>query len=65
RDPDRPPTHSGGLLVSATGVTVLIYTLIEGPNIGWLSVRTGAFRDSGDHGVVALVAGAAYIAPGA
>lgn len=42
RDPDRPPTHSGGLLVSATGVTVLIYTLIEGPNIGWLSVRTGA-----------------------
>jgi len=42
RDPARPPTHFAGLVVSAIGVTVLTYTLIEAPNIGWISARTCA-----------------------
>ncbi|RFZ53509.1 MFS transporter [Mycobacterium liflandii] len=42
RKPDRPPLDLPGLLVSTVGVTVLTYTLIEAPNIGWASARTAA-----------------------
>ncbi|RFZ69366.1 Antiseptic resistance protein [Mycobacterium marinum] len=39
-NPDRPPIDLPGLLLSTVGVTVLTYTLIEAPNIGWASART-------------------------
>lgn len=36
-----PPADIPGLLLSALGVTLLTYTIIEAPNVGWLSARTG------------------------
>lgn len=42
RDPARAPVHFAGLLVSAIGVTLLTYTIIEAPNVGWTSARTCA-----------------------
>ena len=42
RDPAPPPIDFVGLMLSAVGVTVLTYTLIEAPNVGWTSARTGA-----------------------
>lgn len=42
RDPARAPIHFAGLLVSAIGVTLVIYTIIEAPNVGWTSGRTYA-----------------------
>ncbi|BBC68682.1 hypothetical protein MMRN_55780 [Mycobacterium marinum] len=41
RNPDRPPLDLPGLLVSTIGVTVLTYTLIEAPNIGWARTAAG------------------------
>jgi predicted MFS family arabinose efflux permease len=35
-----PPLDVGGFVLSAIGVTALVYTIIEGPNIGWSSART-------------------------
>ena len=40
RDPAVPPLDIGGFALSAIGVTALVYTIIEGPNIGWSSART-------------------------
>jgi EmrB/QacA subfamily drug resistance transporter len=40
RDPATPPIDVGGLILSAVGVTALIYTVIEAPDWGWSSVRT-------------------------
>jgi EmrB/QacA subfamily drug resistance transporter len=40
RDPATPPIDVPGLLLSAVGVTALIYTIIEAPNVGWGSGRT-------------------------
>ena len=40
RDPATPPLDVAGFLVSAIGLTVLVYTIIEGPDAGWRSVRT-------------------------
>jgi EmrB/QacA subfamily drug resistance transporter len=39
RDPAVPPLDVGGFVLSAIGVTALVYTIIEGPNIGWSSAR--------------------------
>jgi EmrB/QacA subfamily drug resistance transporter len=40
RDPETPPVDVGGLILSAIGVTTLVYTVIEAPNWGWRSVET-------------------------
>ena len=40
RDPATPPLDIGGLILSAIGVTALVYTVIEAPNWGWSSART-------------------------
>ena len=40
RDPATPPVDVGGLILSAIGVTALVYTVIEAPNWGWSSART-------------------------
>jgi EmrB/QacA subfamily drug resistance transporter len=42
RDPARPPVDLPGLLLSAVGVTALVYTVIEAPSWGWSSTRTAA-----------------------
>ena len=42
RDPATPPVDIAGLILSAIGVTALVYTIIEGPNVGWTSGRSGA-----------------------
>lgn len=39
RDPATPPVDVPGLLLSAVGVTTLIYTIIEAPSWGWSSTR--------------------------
>ncbi len=39
RDPAAPPVDVPGLLLSALGVTTLIYTVIEAPGWGWGSTR--------------------------
>ncbi|MGH3970384.1 MAG: MFS transporter, partial [Mycobacterium sp.] len=39
RDPATPPVDVPGLLLSAVGVTTLIYTVIEAPSWGWSSIR--------------------------
>lgn len=41
RDPATPPVDVPGLILSAVGVTTLVYTVIEAPDWGWGSVRTG------------------------
>ena len=40
RDPATPPIDYAGLVLSAVGVTALVYTIIEAPNFGWTSGRT-------------------------
>ena len=40
RDPAAPPVDVPGLVLSAIGVTVLVYTVIEGPNVGWTNWHT-------------------------
>lgn len=53
RQPEAGRLDIGGLVLSATGVSLLIYTLSTGPEQGWLSVSTLA---TGVAGVVAIVA---------
>ncbi|WP_099288267.1 MFS transporter [Mycobacterium persicum] len=40
RDPAAPRVDVPGLLLSAVGITVLVYTVIEAPTWGWTSTRT-------------------------
>ena len=40
RDPATPPIDVAGLMLSAIGVTAVVYTLIEAPDWGWSSART-------------------------
>jgi EmrB/QacA subfamily drug resistance transporter len=40
RDPAAPRVDLPGLIVSAIGITSLVYTVIEAPNWGWGSART-------------------------
>ena len=40
RDPATPPIDYAGLVLSAVGVTALVYTIIEAPNHGWTSGQT-------------------------
>jgi EmrB/QacA subfamily drug resistance transporter len=40
RDPATPPVDVAGLILSAIGVTALVYTIIEGPTYGWTSGRS-------------------------
>ena len=42
RDPATPPVDVPGLILSAVGVTALVYTVIEAPSWGWGSARTVA-----------------------
>src|ERR1700738_1968298 len=42
RDPAAPPVDLPGLLLSAVGVTTMIYTVIEAPSWGWSSTRAAA-----------------------
>jgi EmrB/QacA subfamily drug resistance transporter len=39
RDPATPPVDLPGLMLSTTGVTALVYTVIEAPSWGWGSAR--------------------------
>jgi EmrB/QacA subfamily drug resistance transporter len=39
RDPATPPVDVPGLILSAVGVTALVYTVIEAPGWGWTSMR--------------------------
>ncbi len=40
RDPATPTVDMGGLILSALGVTALVYTVIEAPTWGWSSAHT-------------------------
>jgi uncharacterized membrane protein len=40
RDPAAPRVHAGGLILSAAGITALVYTVIEAPTWGWTNART-------------------------
>lgn len=40
RDPAAPPVDVAGLILSAIGVTAVVYTVIEAPDWGWTSIRT-------------------------
>jgi EmrB/QacA subfamily drug resistance transporter len=40
RDPATPPIDFAGLILSAIGVTALVFTIIEAPNVGWASRHT-------------------------
>jgi len=40
RDPATPPVDFMGLILSAIGVTALVYSIIEAPNHGWTSGHT-------------------------
>jgi EmrB/QacA subfamily drug resistance transporter len=40
RDHATPPVDTVGLVVSAAGVTALIYTIIEAPRVGWTGARS-------------------------
>lgn len=42
RDPAAPRVDVGGLILSAFGVTTLVYTVIEAPTWGWTDGRTAA-----------------------
>lgn len=42
RDPAAPPVDVPGLILSATGITTLVYTVIEAPTWGWTNGRTAA-----------------------
>ena len=41
RDPAAPRVDLGGQILSAAGITALVYTVIEAPTWGWTNVRTG------------------------
>ncbi|WP_373138143.1 DHA2 family efflux MFS transporter permease subunit [Mycobacterium marinum] len=44
RDPAAPRVDVPGLMLSAVGITALVYTIIEAPNWGWTSTRaSGGF----------------------
>lgn len=40
RDPAAPRVDIGGLVLSAVGITALVYTVIEAPTWGWTNIRT-------------------------
>jgi EmrB/QacA subfamily drug resistance transporter len=40
RDPAAPRVDAPGLILSAAGITALVYTLIEAPTRGWTDTRT-------------------------
>jgi EmrB/QacA subfamily drug resistance transporter len=40
RDPAVPRVDVGGLILSAAGITALVYTVIEAPTWGWTNTRT-------------------------
>ncbi|WP_374023749.1 MFS transporter [Mycobacterium sp. HNNTM2301] len=40
RDPNAPRVDVPGLLLSAIGITALVYTVIEAPSWGWTNIRT-------------------------
>ncbi|OBH85657.1 DHA2 family efflux MFS transporter permease subunit [Mycobacterium sp. E2989] len=40
RDPAAPRVDVGGLILSAAGITALVYTVIEAPTWGWTNGRT-------------------------
>lgn len=40
RDPATPPLDFGGFVLSAAGITAIVYTVIECPDQGWTSVRS-------------------------
>jgi hypothetical protein len=40
RDPAAPPADRAGLLLSTAAMALLIYTIIEAPNHGWVAART-------------------------
>src|SRR6201992_1661578 len=42
RDPAAPRVDVPGLILSAAGITALIYTVIEAPSWGWTSTRAAA-----------------------
>ncbi|MGD1347700.1 MFS transporter [Mycobacterium seoulense] len=42
RDPAAPRVDVPGLMLSAVGITALVYTVIEAPTWGWTNVRTAA-----------------------
>ncbi|OBI42357.1 MFS transporter [Mycobacterium sp. E796] len=42
RDPAAPRVDVPGLILSAVGITTLVYTVIEAPTWGWTNVRTTA-----------------------
>ncbi len=42
RDPAAPRVDVGGLILSAAGITALVYTVIEAPAWGWTNARTAA-----------------------
>jgi EmrB/QacA subfamily drug resistance transporter len=42
RDPAAPRVDFPGLILSATGITTLVYTVIEAPTWGWTNGRTAA-----------------------
>ncbi|OBA91683.1 transporter [Mycobacteriaceae bacterium 1482268.1] len=42
RDPAAPPIDVPGLVLSAIGITALVYTVIEAPTWGWGSAHTAA-----------------------
>jgi EmrB/QacA subfamily drug resistance transporter len=39
-DPDAPRLDVGGAILSVAGLVALVYSIIEAPTAGWLSVRT-------------------------
>ena len=40
KDPESSPLDFGGALLSIGGLLALLYAVIEGPNVGWLSLET-------------------------
>ncbi|MDT5173487.1 MAG: hypothetical protein QOG37_738 [Mycobacterium sp.] len=42
RDPAAPRVDVPGLVLSAAGITTLVYTVIEAPDWGWTSIRAAA-----------------------
>ncbi|MBV8789287.1 MAG: MFS transporter [Mycobacterium sp.] len=42
RDPAAPRIDVGGLILSAAGITALVYTVIEAPTWGWTNAKTAA-----------------------
>ncbi len=41
KDPGSPRIDAGGFVLSAAGLAMLTYTIIEAPGWGWVSARTG------------------------